>query len=149
MVSQMYRAYEGTVLEVIDSVTLLISVAPSPSDSQHFPGCSQEPCRVRVRLVDLEAPSAAEIAVEAQRSLAAATLSDTVTLWISPFQKDASITNVLVYRGTESVNRRQLESGLATFSDFGPYAVDWYLQCDFRRAQEKARQAKRGLWATP
>ena len=145
--NQAYRAQESTVLEVIDSVTLLVEIAKQPPNSTLFPGCSAEPCRVRVRLVDLEAPSATEIAAEARRSLAAETLSNTVTLWISPFQTDDSITNVLLYRGTDSVNRRQLESGLATFRDFGPYAVDGYLRCDLVRAQEVARRATRGLWA--
>jgi endonuclease YncB( thermonuclease family) len=47
--------------------------------------------------------------------------------------------------GDQSV--RQLEAGLASYRNYGPYAVDWYKACVYKRAQESARLQALGIWA--
>jgi endonuclease YncB( thermonuclease family) len=70
-----------------------------------------------------------------------------VGLGISVVQNTAGALNALVDVDIRSINKEQLAAGLATYRDFGSYAVDWYTECTLRRAQEEAKGGHRGVWS--
>lgn len=148
-VSQAYLSYTGTVREILDPVTLLVDVKKIPAGNQPFPGCPAKGCRAKVRLVNLDAPVAPDVAATAQKTLFKATRSKQLILALSPVQDTPGITNVLLYNGTRSINQLQLTAGYATYRSFGPYAVDGYIECKLRNGQDQAKAASRGVWAKP
>jgi endonuclease YncB( thermonuclease family) len=145
-VNQGYALLTGKVVGVEDAVTLLIAV-----DHRYLPVsfkpdryCSAAGCRVR--LVNLDAP--ATHSAEAASKLATL-LKKRVEISISPVQNTGGALNALVDVDLRRINEEQLAAGLATYRSFGPYAVDWYLECRLERAQEKAKAAGRGVWSKP
>jgi endonuclease YncB( thermonuclease family) len=166
LVSQGYMSLQGTVLDVLDPVTLLVEVRDVPAafhpEDPHLPAdsravlhCSGKPCKVR--LVNLDPPGNPGLGALAKRNLLKRLgASKRVNLSISPVQDTPGVVNALVttdYYQKEDwlheLNKAQLEAGLAAYRDFGPYAVDWYIECKLRRGEAQARQARRGLWAKP
>ncbi len=144
-----YLSYQGTVIQALDPVTLLVAVRKIPAGRRPFPGCPAEGCRAKVRLVNLDAPADPGVAATAQRALAKATRARQVILALSPIQGTPGITNALVYIGTRSINQQQLTGGHATYHRFGPAAVDKYVECKLQRGQNQAKAASRGVWAKP
>lgn len=160
LVSQAYMALQGTVVGVIDPVTLLVEVRDvpllfHPDKDKAVALCAGKPCKVR--LVNLDPPLNPGLAALAKRNLLRALgASKRVNLSISPVQNTPGTVNALVdpehYKKGSwlyGLNEAQLEAGLAAYRDFGPYAADWYIDCKLHRAEDRARQARRGLWAKP
>jgi hypothetical protein len=140
MVSQAYSSFHGTVRRVIDPVTLMVEIAEQKGFAP-FPGCTQSPCVVAVRLVNLRPPSEAMLVETSQRSLSIETLAKEVSLDISPVQGTPGVTNARVTSGDRDINLTQLEGGFASYESFGPYALDWYLECKHKQAQDRAQEA--------
>jgi endonuclease YncB( thermonuclease family) len=139
MVSQAYIACVGKVVDVLDGRTLLMEFnAPCSSGDHEWNG------RVRVRLVQLETPPLkSELGRRSKAALAARVMGTIVQVLPSPFQKRGLLI-AMVGPGDQSI--AQLEAGLASYRDYGPYAVDWYLACVYKRAQDRARSAGLGIW---
>jgi endonuclease YncB( thermonuclease family) len=145
-ISQGYPSYQGTVVRIIDPVTLLVDISKTKAGLQPFPGCTAAGCRAKIRLVNLDAPVQADTVDAAKRALSKATLSRQVNLALSPVQGTPGITNALVYIGTRSINQQQVTGGFATYRVFGPYAVDSYIECKMQRGQAQAEVSGRGVW---
>jgi len=104
LVSQAYMALQGTVVGVIDPVTLLVEVRDVPllfhpedaSDKDKAVAlCAGKPCRVR--LVNLDPPQNPSLAALAKRNLLKALgSSKRVNLSISPVQNTPGMVNALV-----------------------------------------------------
>jgi hypothetical protein len=77
--------------------------------------------------------------------LAARLLGHNVEIVPSPYQDGRGVVALVHLRVDQSV--AQLEAGLASYSYFGPYALDWYRECVYKRAQHAARSGQRGIWA--
>jgi endonuclease YncB( thermonuclease family) len=155
MVSSAYPSYVGTVAAVLDPVTLLVTTGEQSGGVQPLAACSDMPCKVR--LVNLDAPSDPALADQAKRNLLKILgKSRRVTLAISSVQETSGVINALVtpenYKKGSwllEINETQLEAGLATYRSLGTYAVDWYIDCRLKRAEDRARAARRGVWAKP
>jgi endonuclease YncB( thermonuclease family) len=155
LVSQGYSSFTGTVVSVLDPVTFLMKADKPRAGFAPMPGCTGKPCKVR--LVNLDAPSDPDIAALAKRNLLKVLgTSKRVMLSISHEQDTPGVISALVapepYEGGRwmtEVNEAQLEAGLATYRSFGPYAVDWYIACQLKRAQDRAREARLGVWSKP
>lgn len=147
LVSQGYTRVEGKVLGVLDPVTLLVEVSNPPGD---MAACSGKPCKIR--LVNLDPPATPALAATARRfMLNRLGKSKRVDLLVSPVQDGADGISALVFpkhylRGRYDMTELLLDSGLGTYRSFGPYAVDWYLECRQKRAEERAKDGRRGLW---
>jgi endonuclease YncB( thermonuclease family) len=146
LVNQAYESYSATVRDVIDPVTVLVAVDNRSPEFASLPECATSPCRVR--LVNLVSPTSATEAARGKRHLAELCMSKAVSLSISPLQDHSGVVNALVHVGEVLLNEAQLESGSTRYRSIGPYAVDWFVECTLKRAQEHAREARRGLWAT-
>lgn len=162
LVSQGYFSFEGTVLEVVDAVTLLVKVpeAPAPGNSgttaelKAMSACFGQPCKIRI--VNLDPPERPSLAATAQRfMLNQLGKSRRVTLGVSPVQGgEGGAINAVVYpkhykNGRYDMQELLLEKGLATYRSFGSHAVDWYSECRLNRAEERAKKGHYGLWFAP
>jgi endonuclease YncB( thermonuclease family) len=145
-INQAYASDEGIVTDVLDAVTLQVD-ARHPPDAHFPPPCAGADCILKVRLVNLDAPSDPTIALAARQSLAATLRSQHVSFMISPMQDAAGVTNAIVFFGERNINEEQLASGYATYREFGPYAIDWYLECEFMNAQRQAQGERQGIWS--
>lgn len=144
MVSQAYAGISGRIVGVQDAVTLLVAVDNRYLPDSFKPALYCSPAGCRVRLVNLDAP--ATHSAEAARKLATL-LKKRVMLSVSPVQNTDGSLNALVGVDVRDINEEQLAAGLATYRDFGPYAVDWYVECTYKSAQEKAKAERRGVWS--
>jgi endonuclease YncB( thermonuclease family) len=143
-VNQGYALLTGKIVGVEDAVTLLVAVDKRYLPPSFKPALYCSPAGCRVRLVNLDAP--ATHSAEAAAKLATL-LKKRVELDISPVQNTDGALNALVDVDLHSINEGQLAAGLATYRDFGPYAVDSYTECRFKHAQEKATAERRGVWS--
>lgn len=147
MVSSAYESHWGKVVEVVDPVTVVVECVPDPLPPGHQPGpvrCARE----TLKLVQLEPPpQTSPLWEKARRKLERKTLGRVVDYALSHLQETRGVTNVIL-DFADPWNERLLRDGLASYRDFGPYAVDWYTDCVYERIEGEARAAKRGIWAT-
>jgi endonuclease YncB( thermonuclease family) len=143
-VNQGYEGLTGKIVGVEDAVTLLVAVDNRYLPPSFKPALYCSPAGCRVRLVNLDAP--AIHSAEASSKLGAL-VKKRVGLSISPVQSTDGALNALVDVDLRDLNEEQLAAGLATYRDFGPYAVDWYVECRLKRAQEKAKVDHHGVWS--
>lgn len=151
-VSQSYRYLPGTVIEVIDGDTLVVDLHKLNFDEEDAFDRLVEPAlgKTTVQLVNIEAPAAPDPwADEAREHLSSTLLGKAIEVMISPHQEPGAPMNVMIeLRDGHDLDEgvALLELGLARYRDFGPYALDWWLECKYQRAEERAREAKHGLW---
>ncbi len=145
MVSQVYTLCEATVSEVVDGKTIVVEFTrPCAVETDSW---RQVNGRQTVRLVQLDTPPLASAAgAESKAALASRILGRKVDVLPSPFQDRGDLIAILDGPGGDQ-SRLQLEAGLAKYRDFGPYAVDSYTACVYKRAQESARLKALGVWA--
>lgn len=145
LVSDAYEGHWGKVVEVVDPVTVVIECVRDPLPPGHTPGpvrCVRE----TLKLVQLEPPPASSPLWEkARRGLERRTLGRVLNYAISHVQDTRGVTNVIL-DFADPENERLLRQGLASYRDFGDYAVDWYTDCVYQRLEAEARVAKRGIW---
>jgi endonuclease YncB( thermonuclease family) len=147
-ISQSYTPCKAKVVDVVDGRTLTVRL-----DGE---------CRVRdrvatgiveARLVQLELPTEASVWRErsrdflASRVLASRVAGESIELDVSPYQDGHGV--VAMVRMPDDLSAAQLEAGLASYRDFGPYAVDSYLECVYTHAESRARAAGSGIWSSP
>jgi endonuclease YncB( thermonuclease family) len=146
MVSDSYEAHWGKVVEVLDPVTVVIECVPDRLPAGYTPGPVR--CvRDTLKLVQLEPPpSSSPLWEKARRGLERRTLGRVVHYAMSHWQETRGVTNVIL-DFDDSENERLLRKGLASYRDFGAYAVDWYTDCDYQRIEADARAHRRGIWA--
>jgi endonuclease YncB( thermonuclease family) len=137
-VNQAYAEIAGVVVDVLDAVTLTVDTQ-QPAESALLSRCSDINCRAKVRLVNLDSPSDTTMANAGHQALAAMLTSKRVSLMVSPVQNTAGVINAIVRLDERDINQQQLASGYAEYRNFGPYAIDWYLECRFLSAQRRAR----------
>ncbi|HEV8239837.1 MAG TPA: thermonuclease family protein [Thermoanaerobaculia bacterium] len=146
LVNDSYESHWGKVVEVVDPVTVVVECVVDPLPKGHTPGpvrCVHE----TLKLVQLEPPPASSPLWEkARRGLERRTLGRVVDYAISHFQETRGATNVIL-NFADPENERLLRQGLASYRDFGDYAVDWYTDCVYKRLEAEARAARRGIWA--
>jgi endonuclease YncB( thermonuclease family) len=141
-ISQLYALCDATVKEVVDGKTVVVEF--------------DRPCVVKVglevegrqtvRLAQLDTPSSASsIGAESRAKLAGRILGRRVEVLPSPFQDRGGLIAMLRGQGGDQ-SRLQLEAGMARYQDHGPYAVDSYTACVYKRAQESARMKALGMW---
>ncbi len=139
MTSQAYEAFNATVLKVLDGDTLLLRCGEHSS-------CD----KVQVQLACLEAPPlSSPVGWIAREKLSDRIQGEQVFVAVSPYQEVGEDLNVMIQLpGGHPINEgvAQLEQGLARYREFGPYDLDSWLSCHYKRAEQKARQGKRGLW---
>ena len=148
MISHAYETHWGKVVEVPDAVTVVVECVPDPMPPGHPP--SPVRCvRETIRLVQLDPPpQGSPLAVKARDDLAKRTLGRTVAYALSHVQETPGVVNAIVDADFDDPqNERLLRAGLATYRDFGDYAVDWYTDCVYKRLEAEAKAAKRGIWA--
>lgn len=138
VVSTAYILEKGKVLDVIDGETLVVEL----SDKK----------RKRIKLIGVGAPNReSDSGKSAKEYLANLVLGKSVEISFISFEdtKRTQITaQVFVAEGEKpDVNREMLKAGLARYKDAGA-SSDWYLTCHYKRAEDDARAAKRGLWAS-
>ena len=150
-ISQGYRVYESTVIEVVDGDTLVVDTLGYGSEWEAVAETSPSRGMTTVQLVCVDAPPMTEpIGTEAKNRLSARLLGKKVAVWISPYQEGGAPLNVMIsLQGGHLIdeNVEQLEQGLARFRYFGPYAIDSWMRCHYEQAEERAQKAKRGIWA--
>ncbi len=103
-----------------------------------------------VHLVATEAPTEGEVAARSRRRLADRMLGRKVHVLISPFQKEGTPRNVMIgnpARDFADENLGQIAAGMARAVNQGPYDIDWYLRCQYTRAEAEAKSRGLGMWA--
>jgi micrococcal nuclease len=138
VVSTAYILVKGKVLEVIDGETLLVELTDKK--------------RKRIKLIGIDAPNLeSPSGKSAKEYLANLVLGKTAEIAFINFEheKRKQITAQVVVAGGQEpdVNREMLKAGLAHYKDAGS-SLDWDLTCHYKRAEDEARAAKRGLWAS-
>jgi endonuclease YncB( thermonuclease family) len=144
LVSQGYTMFPAIVLEVESGDRLRVRV----DAAQHTP--AENVGTYAVRLVATEAPAPGSPAAEKARNrLAERVLGKEIQLLVSPFQEDGTPVNVIVQGVSPEFtdeNLGQIAAGMARAVDQGAYDVDWYLRCQYRRAEEAAKSERLGMW---
>jgi endonuclease YncB( thermonuclease family) len=143
MVSHAYFLFEGIVKEVKDGDTLVVTFSKSAGgDGSHQP----EGTKI-VHLAGIVAPNLEQpFGKESQQHLSSLILGKSVSILLSDFNQivrqefTAQVGNIL------NSNQEQLKAGLAQFKTDGRYSLDWYQTCQYKRSEEVAKQARRGLW---
>lgn len=136
-VSTAYILIKGTVVDVIDGETLLVELTDRK--------------RKRIKLIGIDAPdSKSALGKSSKEYLANLVSGKSVEISFISFEakKRKQITAMVSVAGGEEsdVNRELLKMGLARYKDAGA-SLDWYLRCHYKRVEDEARAAKRGLWA--
>lgn len=137
----------GRVVLVIDGDTVLgllrcADSAPGAGHGHALAGCaSKRP--FKIRLADIDAPEKDQLGgAESARSLAALVLKKRVTVMVRAVDKYGRLVAHLVQGGT-SVNEEQVRRGMAW--EYSSY----HSNKAYIALQQEARQAGRGVWATP
>jgi endonuclease YncB( thermonuclease family) len=136
-VSTAYILVKGKVLNVIDGETLLVELTDKK--------------RKRIKLIGVVTPNVESASGKsAKEYLANLVLGKPVEIsfiGIEDAKRKQITAQVSVEGGTEpDVNRKMLRAGLARYKEAGS-SLDWYLTCQYKRAENDARAARRGLWA--
>jgi hypothetical protein len=148
LVSQGYQGSFGTVREIGDSVTIVVDLDWEPpwSESEFMPLCSRKGCIVH--LVNLLAPTNSTAAALGKGHLIDLCKGKRVWLSVSPYQDIPGVLNALARTESVDLNEAQLVAGFARYRSMGPYAVDWFTECKWKRAEARARESRAGLWRT-
>ena len=140
MESSAWSAISGKVLKVEDGDTFTISVKGKGVK--------------RINLIGIEAPKVDQPLGEASRRLLDSLIGGrAVEVWVKPawmVRMPAEIAGVVRLRnvGMLDVNLLLIQSGLARHKEPEPYSMSSYADCHYVKAEEHARNARRGLWAT-
>ena len=145
-VSQAYRAVSGTVRDVGNAVTIVVDLDEQPTGADSIPLCSRNGCRVQ--LVNLAAPTSSTAATLGKAHLVDLCKGKRVELLVSPYQDIPGVLNALAHAESVGLNEAQLAAGFARYRSMGPYAVDWFIECRWKRAESRARESRVGLWRT-
>ena len=139
--SMAWEVVEGKVVEVIDGDTIVMSL-----DSKE---------RLLVHLVGIDAPSLNQpFGRDAQRFLESMVRGKKIAAYVNPSNwgftrpRPKEITGVIYLRGADEpdANLSLVRAGLARHKKSQPYTIARYTECQYERAEEQARAAKRGLW---
>lgn len=145
LISQSYTAVPARVLAVESGDRLQVRVIAGKHVPRDLVGT------YAVRLVAIEAPPERSPAAAASRArLAGRLLGRKVHLLISPFQEKDKPCNVMIQTAKfdyADENLGQIAAGMARAVDQGPYAIDWYLRCQYGRAEAAAQNGGLGMWA--
>jgi endonuclease YncB( thermonuclease family) len=157
-VNQIYILCTGTVVAVDNGNSLKVDLdkectVDSGGKTKHFKG------RISVQLVQLETPPLnSPLGQISKAALSSNLLGKKIDLLPSPYQRGRQMVAMVhgplrfdsnKTKGFESFDQgiAQLEAGLAFYKDYGPYALDWYRNCVYKRAENDAKQARLGVWA--
>lgn len=145
LISQSYTAVPARVLAVESGDRLRVRVTAGKHVQEDLVGT------YAVRLVAIEAPPERSPAAARSRArLAERMLGKKVYLLISPFQEEAAPRNVMVQVPKfdyADENLGQIAAGMARAVRQGDYDIDWYLRCQYTRAEAEAQSKALGMWA--
>jgi endonuclease YncB( thermonuclease family) len=144
LINQAYTMVPATVLAVETGDRLQVRVDAGKYVQGDLVGT------YAVRLVATEAPTEGDVAERSRRRLADRMLGKKVHILISPFQQEGTPRNVMIENPAfdfADENRAQIAAGMARAVDQGPYDIDWYLRCQYTRAEADAKSKGLGMWA--
>jgi len=146
-ISQAYDSCSAKVVDVVDGRTLVVRLdAECRVDGRSVIGV------VEGRLAQIELPSEESDWRGRSRDFLASRVLDSrvaglsIDLWVSPYQDGRGI--IAMVKIPTDLSEALLEAGLASYRDFGPYAVDSYVECLYTHAEKKARAAGSGIWSS-
>lgn len=138
MESSAWAGIKGKVLKVEDGDTFTISVRGKGVK--------------RINLIGIEAPRLDQPLGEAARNLLERLVSGrAVEVWVKPAWRErmpSATAGVVHLRNIEmlDVNLLLIQSGLARYKEAEPYSMSSHTACHYVKAEEDARNARRGLW---
>jgi endonuclease YncB( thermonuclease family) len=139
LISQAYEFRTGTVVSVSTGDTAMVEVRGG-----------ERAGRTTVRLVEIDAPRDSRSAAAAREELVKAILGKEVQVMVSPVQKPTMpLTVMITVAGAPGIDvaEQLLAKGLVKYRHFGAFAIDWWLECHYKRAEARAKAAGLGVWA--
>jgi endonuclease YncB( thermonuclease family) len=143
MESQLWSTVDGKVSQVLDSQTLMMTLA-----RRHR--------RLRVHMVGIFIESNDPLARKTQEFLSQILSAKSVELLVSPDwdfkkRKPVEVTGVVHLKqrtsDVDDVGLFLLSQGLTYFQEPPSYAMSRYTECQYQRAEAEARSKKLGIWA--
>jgi endonuclease YncB( thermonuclease family) len=140
--SSFWGSIDGKVIRVEDGDTFTISVKGRGVG--------------RVHLIGIDAPELGQpFGAAAHRLLERLVSGKTVEVWVpvslSMGRLPAVTTGVVHLRslGMLDANLLMIQAGLARYKESEPYSMSNHTECHYGKAEEDARNARRGLWQPP
>ncbi len=139
--SMSWTPVTGKVVKVIDGDTIIMSLNNKK--------------RLLVHLVGIDAPSLNQpFGRDAQQFLKRIVGSKKVEVWVNSSNwifkrpRPGELTGVVYLRGADmkDVNLSLVRAGMVRHKQSQPYTMSNYTECQYEKAEEEARAAKRGLW---
>lgn len=128
---------EAKLVRVLDGDRVIVSLSSNQ--------------RITVHLAGIQAPKDSKLRTASSLYLRKLALNSNVRVVVNPSNwgfkepKPSELTGV-VHANGKDVNQAMIESGMARYKKPDPYKISHYDDCLYRKAEEKARAAKRGLW---
>jgi len=146
MESQIWAEFKGTVSKVIDGRTVLVTLA-------------DEPKTVRVRFVAISLDARTEFSAKARSFVRERALGKPVDVmtnlenwyrekkWYRGEGHPGSVVGVVFLRQMPSdIGLSLLDEGLAYYQQPRPYTMSGHTACEYRNAEQAAREKKIGQW---
>jgi endonuclease YncB( thermonuclease family) len=127
----------GKVVKVLDGDTVIISIR---NENQ-----------VTVHLVGIEAPEDSKLRSDSRLYLEKMALKTNVGVvvntsnWEFKTPKPNEVTGIMHIGNVKDANLAMVESGMARYKKPNPYEMSNYTACYYKKAQDTAQEAKRGL----
>jgi len=136
--SMAWAGIEGKVVKVSDGDTVIISI--------------RDKNQVTVHLVGAEAPKDSKLRSDSRLYLEKMALNSNVLVLVNPSDwdfkkpKPNEVTGVVNIGNVKDANLAMIESGMARYKAPNPYEMSDSTACRYKKAEDKAREEKRGLW---
>jgi endonuclease YncB( thermonuclease family) len=136
-VSTAYLSLSGKVIEVLDGDTFIL--------------LAKKHDRKTVNLIGVQAPALAEeIGKQSRQHLSEFILNKVVTIYFSSSESAqgkaiTALVSTPELQNMSGANIEQLKAGLVKYKEGGA-SLDWWQACHYKREEQEAREAKRGLW---
>src|SRR4030095_6895887 len=136
--SMAWATIDGKIVKVLDGDTVIISI--------------RDKNQLIVHLVGIEASEDSKLRNDSQLYLEKMALNTNVDILVNPSDwyfkkpKPNEVTGVVYIGHVKDANLAMIESGMARYKKPNPYEMSNYTECRYKKAQDEAREAKRGLW---
>jgi micrococcal nuclease len=135
--SMTWTSIGGKVVKVLDGDTVIIA---TPDKNQ-----------VKVHLVGIGAPEDSKLRSDSRLFLEKMALNTNVDVVVNPSYsykepKPNEVTGIVHVNDVKDANLAMIESGMARYKAPNPYEMSGYIACRYKKAEDKAREEKRGLW---
>jgi len=136
--SMAWTPIDGNVVKVLDGDTIIISI--------------RDKNQLTVHLAGIEAPEDSKLRSDSRLYLEKMALNTNVDVIVNPSfwgymkPKPNQVTGIVRISHVKDASLAMIESGMARYKEPSAYEMSKYAECPYKNAQDKAREAKRGLW---